>query len=556
MSAGTAQPRAAWAWLSFLSRQWLIRDKTQAYEFMQMPARQSVTGEVGYWQNLPAGLEPALRFAVEHAWFGSLYMREFEIANKALTESWNEGGDFVAAIDKARAELAATPQPTPDTAAVVVATPQPPPPAGTRVVDYFYEVYDPSGSGTIKTLVETFNKEHPDILIKLSREFSGPPEGQDYFEYITEKFDCLTWYQPSFEYQNPEGLLSLNALVEAEGPAFLQDFAPDELESYRLEGELLGLPAFSQPQIIAYNADLLAKRGLEPPGSDWTFDDFIELATKAASPSEAEKSYGSLYNEWENLLLAGRGVQWADMKSDPPVARFNSADMLSALAWLKDLVESGVLLVQTDDNWMTVQEAFSSGQVAFWTAQAGNKQGWYWSGPPGEEKPPKIGVAPMPAMPDSGEMTYWSSNFGHFISRQSEDPQACWTWIKFLSEQPNVFPGIPARRSVAESPAWESFVGPEDAAVYRLAKERVQPADEDQSYSRTAWPFYQWRSQAISAVLEGEDPKETLDEAQGKAQNYLACMAGTDVSDLSEEELQEKVGACARQADPEGDWPP
>jgi ABC-type glycerol-3-phosphate transport system substrate-binding protein len=72
MSAGTTQPRAAWAWLKFLSRQWLVRDRTQAYEFMQMPSRQSVADEVGYWNNLPAGLEPTLRFSVEHAWFGSL----------------------------------------------------------------------------------------------------------------------------------------------------------------------------------------------------------------------------------------------------------------------------------------------------------------------------------------------------------------------------------------------------------------------------------------------------------------------------------------------------
>lgn len=555
MSAGTTQPRAAWAWLSFLSRHWLVRDRTQAYEFMQMPSRQSVADEVGYWNNLPAGLEPTLRFSVEHAWFGSLYPQSFEAVNQAIGEVLGGKTDFVAAVEKAQAQLASSPAPTPDTAPVVVATPQPPPPAGARVIEYYYEAYTP-GAGPVKELSETFNQAHPDIFIKLSREFGGPPEGQDYFEYMTEQFDCLTWYMPSFEYQQPTGLLSLNALIEAEDPAFLRDYSPEQLEKYRLEGQLLGLPAYSQPQVLAYNADLLARRGLQPPGEDWSFDDFIELATKVSSTSEADKSYGLVYNEWEYLLLDGRGIEWADLTTDPPVAKFDSPEMVSALAWLLDLADSGVILMQDQDNWSVVEEAFSSSQVAFWTTQAGNKESWYWYGPGGEENRPNIGVALMPALPETAQSNYWSSEYGHFISRQAEDPQACWEWIKFLSEQPNAFPGIPARRSVADSPEWEAFIGPEDAGIYRLAQARVKPVDPGQTYSRTGWPLYQWRSQAISAALKGGEPKEVLSEAQRKAEDYIACIRLVDVSELDDEALMGKVGTCARQADPEGDWPP
>ncbi|MEJ2265295.1 MAG: extracellular solute-binding protein [Anaerolineales bacterium] len=555
MSAGTTQPRAAWAWLSFLSRHWLIRDRTQAYEALQMPSRQSVTAEVGYWNNLPAGLEPALRFSVEHAWFVSLYPEAFGVVNQALMESLSGESDFVAALDKATAILASTPQPTPDNAPVVVASPPPPPPPGATVVDYFYQSYGPGGD-PLKDLIETFNQGHPDIFIKQSRDFSGPPDGQDYFEYMTGQFDCLTWYTPSFEYQKPTGLLNLNALVEAEDPAFIQDFYPDQLERYRLEGQLLGLPAYSQPQVVAYNADLLARRGLQPPDEDWTFDEFIELATKVASTSEADKSYGFVYNEWETVLLSGRGVEWADLTKDPPVAKFDTPEMVSAMEWLVDLAGSGVALVQSEDDWAAFDEAMRSGQVAFWMAQAGNKESWFLYGPSGEQDMPKIGVVPIPAMPPAAEPIYWSSENGHYITRQAEDPQACWTWIKFLSEQPTAFPGVPARRSIAESPEWEAFVGAEDAAIYRLAQERVQPVDTGQFYSRTGWPFYQWRSEAVAAVMKGEAPKEALSEAQRKAELYLSCIGVVDISALDDQALMEKVGACARQADPQGSWPP
>jgi ABC-type glycerol-3-phosphate transport system substrate-binding protein len=552
MSAGTTQPRAAWAWLSFLSEHRLIRNQTDAYELLQMPSRQSLAGSSGYWENLPAGLEEPLRYAVQHAWFGSLYPRSFEIVSQALGDSLTNGTSLVAAVDKAKAQMATNPTPTPDTAEIVIATPLPPPPADARVIDYYFENYGAPGSGSIKTVIENFTKEHPDIYVKLSREFTGPPEGQDYFEYITEKFDCLTWYTPSFQYQSPKGLLDLTALFEAEGPGFTQDFLSEQIEPFRWEGEILGLPAYSQPQIMAYNADLLARRGVEPPDEDWTFDDFIELASRVASTSASDPSYGYIYNQWENLIIAGRDVDWADLNADPPVAKFNSSEMVSALTWLVDLAKSNTLLVQTDDNWMTIEQAISEGRVAFWTAQAGNKSNYFYM--PGQEDTMKIGVALMPAMPPSDEINYYSSNIGHFISKSSEDPQACWTWLKYVSEQPNLFPGVPARRSVAESPAWEAYVGAEDAAVYRLAQERTPPVTEPPAYNQTAWPFYQWRGVAITAILKGEDIKETLDEAQRKADVYSACIQGAAAPGVTEEKVQEQVTTCLKQADPQGNW--
>lgn len=552
MSAGTTQPRAAWTWLSFLSKHRLIRNQTDAYEMLQMPSRQSVADESGYWENLPADLEPALRFAVQHAWFGSLYPRSFDIVNQAMSESLINGESLVAAVDKVKVYMNNYPTPTPDNAEIVVATPIPPPPADARVIEYYFENYGSPESSSIKTVIETFSKENPDIYVKLSRELNGPPEGQDYFDYITEKFDCLTSTTPPFQYQVPKNLLDLAPLFESEEPYFNQDFSSWQLDNYRWEGELLGLPAYSQPQIMAFNVDLLVKRGVEPPSSDWTFDEFIELATRIASSSPSDPSYGYLYNQWENFIEAGMGVDWADMNSDPPVARFNSPEMITALTQLVDLSNSGALLVQTEDNWLAVEEAINERRVGFWIAPAGNKTNWFYMWNEGEEL--KIGVAPIPSMPESDEIFFSGSNYGHFISNRSEDPQACWTWIKYLSEQPNLFPGVPARRSVAESPDWEAYIGAEDAAVYRLAQEQVKPITEPPVYNLTAYPFYQWRGIAMAAALKGEDIKETLDEAQRKADIYSTCIQGAANLGLSEVELQDKVLACLRQADPEGNW--
>jgi ABC-type glycerol-3-phosphate transport system substrate-binding protein len=278
------------------------------------------------------------------------------------------------------------------------------------------------------------------------------------------------------------------------------------------------------------------------------------LISKAASTSETDRSYGFLYSGWETLLTAGSGVQWADLTKDPPQAFFDSSEMIAALNWQLGLVKSNALLIQTNDNWMEIEEAVRSGQVAFWTTQAGQPQGWYFQM---EEPKFKIGAAPLPLIEDLSETDsiYWSSTQGQFISSQAEDPKACWTWIKHLSEQPSGLMGIPARKSVVDSEAWRTLVGPEIADAYRAALSRAHTPTEVTTASQTGWPFYNWRSQALAAAFAGEDPEEVLKTAQHKADSYLACIDEVNISALSPVDLQSEVNVCARQADPDGDWP-
>jgi hypothetical protein len=127
-------------------------------------------------------------------------------------------------------------------------------------------------------------------------------------------------------------------------------------------------------------------------------------------------------------------------------------------------------------------------------------------------------------------------------------------WIKYLSEQPNLYQGVPARRSVAESPEWETLVGKDKAEIYRLAVTRVNRAPDWDEYSPIGWPLHQWRSNAVRTALEGKDPVEALAKAQETSEAYLACMVGVDTEKLTDKEINEKVNECAKQVDPEGQW--
>jgi ABC-type glycerol-3-phosphate transport system substrate-binding protein len=554
ISAGSRHPQAAWDWLEFLSRQWLVADPGQARELAQAPARRPTAESAGFWKALSKGSEPVVRFGLEHAWYGTQYPQAFEAVNHALLAALAEEMDLASALEAARSRLTSLPETEvpPGQATVVVATPLPVQSASADavVVDYFANLTSALEDETFKTLVEEFNRTQPEIFVRLSTIMSTKePES---LADAASQYDCFSWLNPHLSQEGVEDLLSLDALMAAEDSLFEQDFSPDQLDAYYLEGSLYGLPAASQPSLMMYNADLLARRSLQPPPEDWTFDEFLELAAGTASTSESDKSYGFV-DFGDELLLAGRNLLLADLTASPPAVYFDQPETAAYLNWLVDMIRSGVFeFHDTQDSWKELRRAVTSGQVAFWASLAGYPYGYYFD--PGDEPGFETGVVPMPSLTETKGVLTSSIERVQFISRQAKDPQACWMWIKFLSEQPNAFLGVPARKSVAASSAWEAGVGPDRAKVYRLALRQLKPGEKSviRAPLYLGSPLWEWWSQTLTGLIKGERPEELLADAQLKADHYLACITAVDVSELDGEELQDKIDACAQQADP--DW--
>jgi ABC-type glycerol-3-phosphate transport system substrate-binding protein len=552
ISVGTEHPHAAWQWLSFLSNYWGLLKDTSAYQILQVPARQSVAEQTGYWNDLPTSVKPSVRFSLEHAWYGSQFPEAFETVGKALAATLDGKGGFASEIIKAYDDVVVSHMTDPDSI-IQVATPLPTYPVDAATINYFSFIRQPQEFKALQSLAAAFQREHPEIVITLAK-LDIQLGIVNWFDILSEKFDCFSWYGSDFTKHRPDNLLGLNPLIEAEDPLFVQDFIPALLESYRARGEIIGLPGYIRPTVMAYNVDLLARRGLEPPADDWSFTDFLHLVTTATSTSETDRIYGFLNTQGDELLFAAQGDQWIDLESDPPKVHFDSLEATSTLAWLADLVRSGVILYQNQENWAQIEHAMASGQVAFWTAPAGQSEGWFLSA--GESLSFKIGVAPLPTIASLSETYVWDQTLGYFISRQTEHPQACWEWIKFLSEQSDFSQGMPARISVAESSAWEAAVGEQAARVYRLAASRAMVRSQAESLSPLIDPLFNWRAEAATIAVKGGDPKQALFQAQRKADAYLACVDPLDLAQLNNQELQKSILICAKNADPDGTWEP
>lgn len=547
MSAGTSHPSAAWKWLSFLSRNWESpRDKST---FSQIPARRSVTELVGFWDTLPEDISPVVRFGLEHAWFGSSYPRAYQAVIGALTKALVSKKDFSLSLNEAQAALPEQATPGTDNGTIIVATPKPTSPPNKTTIHYY-------GLGgnyyrVLNGLAKEFNQDHPEIEVLISLDLEGisPSPGQDPFTLAAKQNDCFafnTLNHPDIR----NSVISLNPLLAKEESYFVDDFYQSFLDASRIDGELYSLPVNSQPKVMYYNADLLLRRGIELPENDWTFDDFIQLATMASSQLKSDESFGFYYGANSELLfLAGRNVFAFDPLLNTYQVSFDQPQLAEALDWLADLAKSGVLIVETPDNSETIQQIVKSGRVAFWVSEAENPYFFQQL----EQASFKVGVAPLPVTPSENTLSGSNSSLSNYIAKQAEDVQACWEWIKFLSSQPNLFPGIPARRSLAESPEWEMRVGTQAAAVYRQTIERT--IFNDLSINPLSSPLYNLQRQAIATVFKGKNPQLTLVETQQKAERYLSCISSEDISKLSQDKQWAKINDCAKQADPAGDGP-
>ena len=555
ISAGSEHPAEAWQWLKFLSEHWLVSDTGYANNQLHIPARRSVVDAVGFWNNYPSEVQEAMQYGLEHAWFSSLYSRaENTVLNAIEDTTEGRATDLLSALEEAETEQASWPQEVTRPAAIVVATPQPSESTALDLItiNFFHNSYDRSGKAAITALVNQFNKDHKDeILVQAS---NVQQESGGHFIQMTNNYDCFL-SQLTPQVAASSGLiLDLTALMEAEDAVFQQDFDPLLLDAAQYNEGLYALPISSQPAIMAYNADLLAELGLEPPSLDWTFDEFLEMIIAVTSTSQDEPIAGFLQTSHlvssTEMFFAGRGVQWRDMSDDFPVVSVDTPEMASAIALIAELEQTGVMFQAASglDWYSSITDAMNSGQLGFWTSDAGEQKfdisGVY-------PLTINVGIAPLPYTDKPNGSYAVNDMYGLYISNKTDNPEACWELAKYLSEGVDALKGVPARTSVANSPEWEAFVGEENATVYRAAFSRNLSSAEIDRYDGVFWsPIISWIGQATMNIRDGNDPAQELAMAQQYADAYLACMAPYDVLSLGQDELWEITNSCAVEVDP------
>jgi ABC-type glycerol-3-phosphate transport system substrate-binding protein len=569
ISSGSAHKREAWAWLHFLTRQKL--DRT-IHSNNQIPARISVADQTRFWDAFPAQTVPALKYGLAHGWYGSRYPQILKQIGAALSKAITERADLDLMISQLSG-LTIPDTPTPNVVTpVTVATPQPTASNSEDIVTVNYSPpLMPPNDTTFKKLAEEFNRLHPEIVVNVSNNTdctAGSVSG-----CLDLKYDCFTanLYGDKIS-QLEDGLYNLDPFIDAEDPTLLNDFFPGLTAPFSAGGKLFALPASAQMPLVYYNKDILVQKGINPPSGSWTVNDFLSLATTAASGGgpgiltiddfRAEAAAGPA-GSGENQIFGAAQVDvtvldfmakgWVDYSVDPPVVNLNQPQVIHAVKQVTDLIKEGVFLYSN----ATASDAILTGRVAFWFDIEDISTGF-------SIFPATInmGIAPIPQgietifnTVDAASLRPWK---GHYISRKTKNPQACWQWISFLSADPSSFIGVPVRRSVAASANWEARVGAENAAVYRAALSEIPLAkdyewsDYFEAYNSTLPIFL--HNIIGKIVLGGGDPQAVIEEEQQDIDEYLACIAPIDLSsETTTPGVFQKILDCQQKADPYGD---
>jgi multiple sugar transport system substrate-binding protein len=544
ISAGTRHAELAWKWISFLAQQpGAQRGPLQALSSGTLPALPSVAAAGGYWNNLDEEVAAALQFAIEHAYVDNYDGVGYDTFTNAVVAVLDQGVDVAVALADAQSrveaeiEAAAAAAPTPVANLVVAAAEQKAIDAGAVIIDFgLREAGGRFGQQSLSALVEQFQADHPDIVVQVQAPAGF--RGQADLVQMAAEYDCFQAL-PTLNEESIASVINLEPFLAADPGTGKEDFYASAVEQLIYQGQLWGLPGSVTVPVINYNKDLFDAAGLPYPSSTWTTSDFLEAAVALTQGEGETRTYGfapSTYGTDDLVSILDRlGADMLDQSVDPPRLVFNTPSVIDAFRWYTSLATRyQVVPVYEGAGGMgrgegQRQALINQGRVAMWVeGGTTNLGGFGRMGQLAGGGQLNQGVAPLPSGPNSAQGSGFQSVDGYFISAQSDARQACWTWITFLTEQPSMASGLPARRSAAESAAYRQRVGEEQAAVYVASVSSGSRASFFQRISEEGtWLGFasNWLSAAYSRVLNGEmTVEEALNDAQESVDSYRNCV--------------------------------
>jgi multiple sugar transport system substrate-binding protein len=293
-----------------------------------------------------------------------------------------------------------------------------------------------------------------------------------------------------------------------------EDFG-DLLDLFESGDEVWAIPSALYVQGLYYNRDLFDEYGVAHPTSDWTWDDFIKAGQALYRPHDSVYGYtpDRNYDDPISFIYQNGGSIFDDVKN-PTRTTFDHPATIAALEWYAALMhkqEAAATPYQARQAWGiggAVRSGIEKGQLGMWT-------GYIMPGGDGLDGDPlemNWGVAPLPQGQQRAAMGF---TLGYVISARAEAPDAAWEWLVYLTHQVPPY-GIPARKSVLDSQAFEDQVGEDVAAAARASVDGVV------LLSAEAWEIYgqfQTFNEALNMIYSGQaSAYEAMTWAQEKSQ--------------------------------------
>jgi len=317
--------------------------------------------------------------------------------------------------------------------------------------------------------------------------------------------------------------------VIAEHAAPLQDALGQQAESMfpgivaacTVDGNLVGLPWYTDAGLLYYRTDLLEKYQLEPP-TTWT-----ELETAAQTILDGEKAdnpdfTGFIFQGKAYEGLTCNGLEWlvsqgggtiidtdrnVTINNDKAIAAINRA-----AGWVNGIAPEGVTTYTETETF----NVWVAGNAAF----ARNWPYMYASSQDSEATKGKVGVSPLPKGDDPEDVS--AATLGGWqlmVSKYSKNQDAAIEFVKYFTS-PEVqtsfaversrLPTIPAVYDDPAVAAANEFI-PRLKPVFEAAVGRPSAQTGD-LYPELSTIFYQQVNQVLSGSKSAEDAASSMED--------------------------------------------
>lgn len=202
----------------------------------------------------------------------------------------------------------------------------------TKTITFVAAIYTDNTQKYWTKLVQDFNKQHPDITVKVQM-VDWTNIGQQVNTMVsTKQYPDVLNIDSFSAYATNDLLYKADDLV---APEVLADFIPSFKKDGVLKGEQYGMPFIGSTRALFYNKDIFAKAGVSGPPKTW--DEHLAAAQKIKAagyigyglPLGAEDAQGEF-----TMWMWGNGGDWktGDSYSINSPANIETMTFLNALA--------------------------------------------------------------------------------------------------------------------------------------------------------------------------------------------------------------------------------
>ncbi len=286
-----------------------------------------------------------------------------------------------------------------------------------------------------QSLATQFQRQHKNVILQL--------DALAYDENIYANFQTRLptadvirvpsgWLQADVIQQ----LMPLDPLLFSDSQFPTAGLFPGSLEALQLDGKQVAIPAGLEPVIVFYIPQKFADAGIQPPGPDWTLDEFVRAAQAINNRDSYEHfTYGfcsGAVSGTDALVISylfGGGL--FDSNTRPTRPLLNRPENVAALTWYARLKDLGILPEGTS-NYLVAQTigvqhcGFWFDSIARRTYGGENPFGMSPGQNPAAMLPLPKHLAPYPAV----------NLEAYAIPAKTRNSQAAWQWLRFLMEQP------------------------------------------------------------------------------------------------------------------------